>query len=64
MAFGPVNTGGGASGRTLETIYKSIAEVRREAAPRGRPCLKGFQSCGCVPMPQPLRLRRSGRYLH
>lgn len=32
MAFGPVNTGGGASGRTLETIYKSIAEVRREAA--------------------------------
>ena len=32
MAFGPVNTGGGASGRTLETIYKSIAEARREAA--------------------------------
>ena len=32
MAFGPVNTGGGASGRTLETIYESIAEARREAA--------------------------------
>lgn len=32
MAFGPVNTGGGASGSTLEAIYNDIQKVQMESS--------------------------------